>query len=312
MQDTTCPMVSTIITSYNKGPYLAEAIESALRQDYEAQEILVIDDASTDNTRQVAESYGSQLRYFRLQANRGQSYAKNMGIQMAGGEFIAFLDGDDRWRPGKLRRQVPILVKKPEISVVYSRSIAFAQKQGRTVFRTGRPRALYQGKILDQLLVHNFVSFSSCVVRRRALVEVGLFDESLRVAEDYDLWLRIAQKYPFEYVDEVFVEYRTGIDQIATRQSDQFRFSIGVQRRFIEQHFGGRYPRPAVVRRATAAKYAGHGDYLLANHRQLAAFMAHATSLWWNPFSLKYFSLLRDLIPNRSVASLKSIVGCIR
>ena len=101
-------MVSTVITSYNKGPYLAEAIDSALAQDYPHREILVIDDGSTDHTPEVAGAYEDRIRYIR-QENRGPSGAKNRGIIEVRGEFIAFLDGDDRWRPGKLTKQIECL-----------------------------------------------------------------------------------------------------------------------------------------------------------------------------------------------------------
>ncbi len=121
MRDENLPTVSAIITSYNNAPYLAEAIESVLCQDYQPREILVIDDGSTDDTKRVTESFGDQVHYF-YKPNGGASSARNSGILLAKGQWIAFLDGDDRWRPGKLRRQLSLLEKAPEAAVVYARS----------------------------------------------------------------------------------------------------------------------------------------------------------------------------------------------
>jgi glycosyltransferase involved in cell wall biosynthesis len=306
MKHPVLPWVTTIITSFNKGPYLAEAVDSALRQDYGSQEVLVIDDGSTDNTRQMAESFGHRVRYV-YQDNRGQSNAKNRGIALARGDYIAFLDGDDRWREGKLARQMARMTEHPEVAVVYGRAIAFDHLRG-LLPEKGPSGNLPRGRVLDHLMMCNFIPFSSAVVRRACLSTVGGFDEGLRVAEDYDLWLRLAKDHLFDYVDDTLLDYRVGIDQIGSRFPDQLTPAIAVTRRFVDRFYAGHYPRPRVVRQGMAAKYAARGDVLLGQGRHAGALWAHARSLAWDPFRrAAYLALLRDLFPNHYIAGLRSL-----
>lgn len=307
----TSGMVSTVITSFNKGPYLAEAIESALCQDYEPQEIIVVDDGSTDDTREVARTFGERIRY-RFQPNQGPAAAKNRGIVLGSGEYVAFLDGDDRWRPGKLRRQVEAFGKDPRVGVVYGLAATMSSLPD----EAPRPRShiwqCYRGRVLDELIVKNFVPFSSAIVRRRCINSVGLLDPRERVTDDYEFWLRMALQFEFEFVADIVVDFREGIDQIQSRVShDEFvGHALRVQREFVARFFGGKYPRPRVFRKGIAAKYAGLGDCLLGADMQFRAAVAHARALCMDPTSLaRYYALVRDFIPNPLVSGLKSVLS---
>jgi len=304
------PCVSTIITSYNKAPYLGEAVESALRQDHRPHQVLVVDDGSTDNTREIAAGFGERVQYA-WQPNGGQSSALNHGIRLARGELIAFLDGDDRWRPGKLSKQVEVFRENPRVAVVYCRAWVFDHRTGLAVPRLQNSSPLINGDILDAMLVANFIPFSSTMARRDRLLEVGMFDESVPFPNDLDLWLRIARGHWFDYVDEELLEYRVGIQQVTSTIDNAYLRALAIQRRFVERFFEGKYPRPSVVRRATAAKHAAHGDLFLARGRHLRAFKAHAMAAAWEPLEpARYFALLRDLIPNRCVAGLWRLCRC--
>ncbi len=299
--------VSTVITSYNKGPYLAEAIESALGQDYEPQEIIVVDDGSTDNTREVAEAFGKRIRYC-FQTNRGPAAAKNRGIELGTGEYVAFLDGDDRWRPGKLAPQIALLDKDASVGVVYGPAATISSEDAESPRRRSRLGDFCRGRILDELIVRNFIPFSSAIVRRRCVAEAGMLDESERVADDYEFWLRMALHCAFDYVDEIVVDYRMGVDQIAGRFSSMRRVdeALRIQRQFADRFFDGKYPRSDVFRRGIATKYAGLGDCLLGAGQQRAAFRAHLTAVSWEPCRLQNWrSIIRDLIPNHLVGILK-------
>lgn len=298
-------MVSTVITSYNKGPYLGEAIESALCQDYAPQEIIVVDDGSTDNTREVAAAFGKQVHYV-YRPNGGQSSAENHGIRLARGQLIAFLDGDDRWRAGKLRKQIEIFRKNPEVSVVYTRSWIFDHRTGKPPAGSRKRLPLQRGRILDPLLIWNFIPFSSSMVRKDCLIGVGMFDEAVSFPNDLDLWLRIAHKYSFDFVDEELVEYRVGIEQVTSSMNDAYMRTIAIQRRFVQRFYDGQYPRPGVVRRGVAMKYAAHGDMLLGQGKHLKALAAHGRALCLDPWKpSRWSSVVRDLIPNRLAAPLK-------
>lgn len=303
------PVVSTVITSYNKGPYLAEAIESALAQDYAPHEIIVVDDGSIDNTQQVVDSFGDLVRYVH-QENSGQSSAENHGIRTARGELIAFLDGDDRWRPSKLTKQVAVFRAHPETSVVYTRSWTFDHLTGRGVSVGSCRSVLPRGYVLDHLLPGNFVPFSSSMVRKECIERAGMFDESVHFGNDYDLWLRVAfHGGIFDYVDEELLEYRVGIDQFISRTSDAYYRSLRLQDRFVQRYFGGGYPTPRVHRHAKAVKCACQSDLHLGRGEHLRAFIAQAYSLRWNPLrGQAYIGLLRTLIPNWLVANVRSLI----
>lgn len=201
------PKVSVVITCYNYGLYLPEAIESVLIQTWKDYEIIVIDDGSTDDTPFVMEHYRSfeKIRYIR-QENQGQPKAKNRGIVESRGEFVAFLDADDIWLPLKLELQLQ-LFNNSLVGVGYTRRY-WIDPAGSII--GGNERTLRRGNILDYIFIDNFVCFSSSMVRRALLMAVNGFDEQLPMGIDYDLWVRLAARCQFDYVDRPLVKYRTG------------------------------------------------------------------------------------------------------
>jgi len=204
---TIVPQFSVVITSYNYGEFLPFALDSALCQTYRNFEIIVIDDGSTDNTEEVIKPYlaDSRIHYIR-QKNAGQPKAKNRGVAECRGELIAFLDADDIWFPEKLEKQW-LLFNDSNVGVVYSRR-QWIDSQGEML--PGNERVLRRGNVLDHIFIDNFICFSSSVVKRDVLNEVGCFDENLPMGIDYDLWIRLAARCKFDYVDEPLVKYRTG------------------------------------------------------------------------------------------------------
>jgi glycosyltransferase involved in cell wall biosynthesis len=300
-------MITTVITSFNKGPYLAEAIESALRQDYQPHEVIVIDDGSTDGTAEVGRSFGDRIRYI-YQPNRGQCNAKNRGIVEARGEYVAFLDGDDRWRKGKLTKQARLFRDNPRLAVVYTDRTKF--EGDRIVVPNNRAlrHRPFRGMVLDHLIVDNFVPFSSALVRRECLIDVGMLDEDVPVAPDYDLWLRLARKYEFDFIDEILLDYRLGIDSIGRRVGNKFQHGMRIQRRFVDRFYNGKYPNGRVIAKATARKYAGLGDAMLSGARRGEALKAYLLALRHDPLTLRsYVSVARCFCPEWLAAGLKSL-----
>ncbi|MGE4441531.1 MAG: glycosyltransferase family 2 protein [Desulfomicrobium sp.] len=198
---------SVVVTSYNYGLFIREAINSVLSQTYKDFELIIIDDGSKDNTREIVSEFAfdERVKYF-YQDNAGQPKAKNRGICESRGEFIAFLDADDVWESTKLEKQMP-LFEDSDVGVVYSRR-KWIDPVGVDV--SGNERVLRRGMILDYIFIDNFVCFSSSVIRKSYLEEVGYFDESLPMGIDYDLWIRLACVCKFDFVDEALVRYRTG------------------------------------------------------------------------------------------------------
>lgn len=202
--------VSAIIPCYNYAEFLGAAIDSVLTQTYPPHEIIVVDDGSTDSTEKVARGYDSAVRYIRTE-NRGVSAARNTGIALATGDAIAFLDSDDRWLPCKLERQVPLLLGNPRIGLVHAKSRVFDHLTG---------EILCEPELQIPLDVHSLinrcaVSASTAMVPRRIFSEVGGFDEAFSNAADWDMWIRIADRYDVAAYPDVLSEYRSHDDSMS-------------------------------------------------------------------------------------------------
>ncbi len=202
------PQVSVIIPTYNRSVVLPMAIDSVLNQTYKDFEIIVVDDGSSDNTREVVAGYASrhaQIRYV-WQENKKQAAARNFGIQLAKGEYIAFLDSDDTWMSTKLGQQVVILNQEASVGMVYCNQLLAVDNgdPGRLRYKQGW---LSSGNVFKDLLRRRFYcSTQTVLVRRAVLDQVGFFDEHFANAlEDWELTLRIAYHCQVVCVDEPLV-----------------------------------------------------------------------------------------------------------
>ena len=184
--------VSIIIPVYNRARPVTRAIDSVLKQTRPPLEIIVVDDGSTDETPDVLRQYGSKIKIIR-QAHRGVSAARNRGIRSARGQWIALLDSDDEWMPKKLAMAEEFHRRHPEYLIFQSEEIWI--RKGKRVNPKKKHRK-YGGWIFKQSLPLCIVSPSAVIFHRSLLEQVGLFDESFPVCEDYDLWLRVAKKFP--------------------------------------------------------------------------------------------------------------------
>ncbi len=207
--------VSVIIPTYNHAQYLPDALESVLSQTYKDYEIIVVDDGSTDNTKEILEPYLPQINYI-YQENSGQSKARNHAIRISSGQYIAFLDADDVWTPDKLEFQVRVLDLDPEAGLVFADAEVFQDPQtaGASFFEmVGFPRTPITDSrevsgAFEKLLEKNFIQTGTVIARRECFEQVDLFDESLKLAEDKDMWLRIAKLYKIQAVPKVLLKKR--------------------------------------------------------------------------------------------------------
>lgn len=200
------PRVSVIIPTKNRAHYVSLAIQSVLNQTFRDFEILVVDGASADNTKEVISEFDDpRIHYIRQKNDRGVSAARNLGIIRSRGEFIAFLDDDDLWMPRTLEKQFGLLNRKPWIGAVTS-SCFLIRKDGRLL---GFWRPSMRGNIYPKILEGNRIgNCSGVMVRRSCFDAVGLFDENLRAGEDWDMWIRLAKKCEFDKIDEPMFLYR--------------------------------------------------------------------------------------------------------
>ena len=194
----TLTKVTVIIPTFNRGYCLAESIQSVLDQSFTDFELIVVDDGATDNTPAVMNQFPG-IHKISMKKNQGVSFARNRGMEQARGEWIAFLDSDDLWERHKLVTQMKWVERHPDCHAVYTDEIWI--RNGVRVNPMNKHRK-YSGDIFRYCLPLCIVSPSSVLLRAELLNEVGGFDESMPVCEDYDLWLRICLLYTSDAADE--------------------------------------------------------------------------------------------------------------
>jgi GT2 family glycosyltransferase len=222
--------VSVVIPTHDRASMLLEAVDSVLGQSHEPEEILVVDDGSTDLTQEVMAPILHRVRYMKT-PHRGVSHARNTGYRSARGEWIAFLDSDDLWLPRKLELQLQALGASGDTPLCYTDEIWV--RRGRRV-NPCKHHAKHSGWIFHHCLPRCIISPSSALVRREVLEELGGFDESMPVCEDYDLWLRLTSKYPVLFLAEKLIIKRGGHpDQLSRQVWGMDRFRIRALDRLI-------------------------------------------------------------------------------
>ncbi|MCZ6795807.1 MAG: glycosyltransferase [Planctomycetota bacterium] len=216
-------LVTTIIPTYNRAELLPRALRSVVGQSRPPDEVIVVDDGSTDGTRRLVEEEFPDVAYV-YQENRGVSAARNRGIADARGEWIALLDSDDEWLPRKLEKQLQALGEEPRYRICHTDEIWI--RRGRRV-NPREKHAKAGGDVFERCLPLCAISPSSVLIHRDLFVELGVFDECLPVCEDYDLWLRLSAAHPVLYVDEpLIVKYGGHDDQLSRRHWGMDRFRI--------------------------------------------------------------------------------------
>lgn len=193
------PKVSVIIPTYNRAVLLRSAINSVLSQSYEDYEIIVVDDGSTDDTEKIVNELSTDKLRYVYQENKGRSAARNYGIKLARGEYVAFLDSDDTFTPSKLEFQVQILDYNPCYGLVYSYAKIIDENGD---YLNAQYEGNLSGWIYPDLLFirNNVITTPTVMVRARILAELGGFDESMDICEDLDLWCRIAREYQVKQI----------------------------------------------------------------------------------------------------------------
>lgn len=277
------PRVSVVIPTYQAARFVGDAIESVLSQTLPADEIIVVDDGSTDSTQDVLAAFGGRIRVIR-QANSGVAAARNRGAAAAGSDHLAFLDADDTWLPGKLARQVERLMTRPEVVASFTETLFVNEADG-----TARHvRYRNDGDMVRTLLLAGCVigNNSSVLVRRSVFDEVGGYDVATSQSADWDLWLRLAERGPLDLIREPLVRYRVH----ASSMSRDVRLLEADNLRVLEKFFTSpeHADRYGIDRRAAYAHnyVVLAGSYLHARQirpalRSLARAAAlHPGSLW--------------------------------
>ena len=218
-----CTMISVIVPTYNRAHQLPRTLDSILCQSCSPKEIIVVDDGSTDETLALMTSEYPEIVFIQQQ-NTGVSSARNVGIKRASGDWIAFLDSDDEWLPEKLEIQMKALYENPEIKICHTNEIWI--RNGKRV-NPKKKHEKFGGWIFQKCLPLCCISPSSVIIHKSFFKEIGLFDYSLPVCEDYDLWLRITARNPVLYIEEPFlIKYGGHEDQLSKKYWGMDRFRI--------------------------------------------------------------------------------------
>jgi len=205
------PVVSVIIPVYNGQRYLVETLDSILSQTMTDWEIIAVNDGSTDRSPAILDEYAKKepgrIRHITIE-NGGVSRARNAGVALARGTFIAFIDQDDLWAPEKLERQIAQFACHENLGISFTNETVIDEK-GSVVRENILKLGIHQrGKIFEFLLFDNFIPISSVIVRKELFLNVGGFNPSFSLAEDYDFLLKIAREAPVNFIDDPLLRYR--------------------------------------------------------------------------------------------------------
>ena len=216
-------MISVIIPTYNRAHLLPRSLDSILSQSCLPNEIIVVDDGSNDDTSALMTSVYPEIVFIQ-QSNIGVSCARNVGIKRASGDWIAFLDSDDEWFPEKLEVQMNALYKNPELKICHTNEIWI---RNGTRVNPKKKHEKFGGWIFQKCLPLCCISPSSVIIHKSIFNEIGLFDDSLLVCEDYDLWLRITARNPVLYIEKPLLrKYGGHNDQLSRKYWGMDRFRI--------------------------------------------------------------------------------------
>jgi glycosyltransferase involved in cell wall biosynthesis len=257
--------VVVVLPCYNAANYLPRALESVLAQTYIDFCICAVDDGSTDKTPDILKRYSGFGLHFR-QEHAGPAAARNLGIRMSKSRYVAFLDADDYWLPEKLQRQIALLEQNPGVGLVCSDCATLREgKIGSSYFANGYvPRT---GKLFERLTRECFIFTPTVVVRRECLDDVGLFNESLQVSEDFNLWLRIAARWEIAVVPEVLAIRDTRPEGLSLATRVEINLQNGIAaledvRSVCKGLSGGELH---ALHKTLSERYYLYGSYLLAN-----------------------------------------------
>jgi glycosyltransferase involved in cell wall biosynthesis len=248
------PVVTVIVPTRDRARFLSEAIDSVLGQTFSDLELIVIDDGSTDGTRElVCASDDGRVHYVHQPAS-GISAALNRGLRSARGRYVARLDSDDVWTPDMLATLVPVLDSRPEVGVVYARGQVM-EESGRVLPDLHGLPERFPGDSLRSLVYDDVTCNVALVARRECFERAGLYDEQLVASEDWDMWLRVARHYRFAFVDKVVARIRWHDGNLTGPTSPRLAEVLSTRSAPLDKLFQDR-ALPAAVRAMRSVAYA--------------------------------------------------------
>lgn len=324
------PTVSIIIPVYNSAGFIESAIDSVLEQDFKDYEIIVVDDGSTDNINDVMSRYTNNdlVRFFH-QSNKGPGGARNLGIKASKGEFIAFLDADDILEKNSLHDRVDVFKRFPEVSMVFTdmKKVLLENGQKRVIrendlLETGFLNSisadcirlhsediyLFSREIWYELVLYCFIWTGTVMIRREVFKKVGFFKEELNIAEDHDLWIRIAQKHNIAFRAVNTAVYYFHADNITRDIPLYYNCSIHVRSPYLDSNNQLLPEYRNKLRKKIALFYFIIGYHYFDRHRHCLAKKEFTKAITYNPLCLKYYLyLLLSIMPHWLIEMLRNI-----
>lgn len=298
-------LVSVVVPTYNRAEMIGDALESIYHQDYRPIEVVVVDDGSTDDTEKTVAAWKDRhcqdsfdLRYLR-QKNQGGNPARNYGISVAKGDFVAFLDSDDEWLSEKLSEQISVFKANPNTGAVYCGVRHINAATGEITEPAGRQYP--SGKIFDQIIIRDVTSPTSAyMIRREVFERVGDFDVTLQARQDWDMWIRIASKYRIDCVPKALVNYR---EHPGERTASDPTKEMKAYSRIMEKYQDLREAQSWTVRRAAESAYYKRMGRVSFHQRiswlKAVGYLSKALITW--PFDFDTWAALLGVIIPRGV-----------
>lgn len=302
------PLVSVITPAYNAARFIRETLDSALAQTYPRVEVIVVDDGSTDETAEILRGYGSRIRYIH-QTNQGVSAARNRAIAASHGEIIAFLDADDVWFAEKLALQVEEYVGHPETGMIACGTY-YIDEHG-VVFDQRKPSKFKsRQQAFKAFLIGNRINGgpSTVIVPKRCLDAVGGFDPMLHGTEDWDLWIRLAQRFSVRSVDRSLSRYRVHLGNFHKNITEMMQGQRAVIRTHRKSMSWLEHRKTVSFVHADAAEeYCDMGDLGRARHHALRAIAHYPPKVWAGDD--KYAVLVKSLLPKWALSAMRQMRG---
>ena len=297
------PRVSIVIPAYNAAATIRATIESVLAQTFSDFEIIAVDDGSTDRTREILHEFGAQVRLIE-QHNNGPAAARNAGARASSGEYLAFLDADDLWRPTLLQRAIEALDEDASSTLVFFNAL-IADSEGVELGTSLVGKGFDHAPSLEELLTQLWpIMPSAALVRRAAYEKCGGYRDELKGAsfrfEDVDFWIRIREQGPFSYIAEPLVVWRFAWFPQKLKKLPDYSKALHVFEKHLQEHYGVS-ARPLVEARARAPRsiLANIGLQALRDSNRPRARAAFVRAIKVDPYRIKnYLRWMRTWLPH--------------
>jgi hypothetical protein len=299
--------VAVIVPCHNVERYLRRALDSAYAQTFKDFHVYAVDDGSTDGTIQILEC-DAQRCSFVTQPRAGPAAARNRAIEMSDSPFVAFLDADDEWLPAKLERQIALLKSDPTLGLVCS-SCMVVEAGGEKRPAFGAQDVPTSGRLFENLVRSCFVFTPTVVARRKCLEEVGLFNESLAVCEDFNLWLRIAARWRIAFLPEALAitHKRPGSLSASISPEERLKTGVAALENVQSSCSGLSRAETRALREALAERHYFHGSFLLSTGATRSSRRSLVAALKLRPIHWK--ALVKVGISFLSTRSPKPLAG---